>query len=772
MNLDRFVGAGAPSIASIIHEVLKMPNFSDEFMASLGPFISPILAMVSNIYDNLEVGISEGVEEVARKIIGLSTCGTPAFLEGWAVRILVGLFDKYIGGGVSELAIPFEYASRVTCPTAFPDESGATDAFLANALTEEELNNWLKINNVCPEPWARIVEARRSKLKPEEIIGIWLRKGIDESDMRKRIRQLGYLDELDVDLFKQLSIFIPGPADIIGMMVRDVVDPNIVDRFKLDTDFEDKYQAELEEMGEAQGMNKETAKLFWRKHWRLPSPQQLSLMIHRFSRLPAEGIELRQFMGQSESIQDSEGKEVRLQRVTPNDVLTALKQDDFLPFWIPPLLGITFTPLTRVDIRRLLNIGEIDEPEAKEAYMQIGYNNANADLMVSFAENLKNRGISTEQAIRLWKQEVINREEAERRLRDQGFKPDIIKEALDDAAKQQDNNSAVKLYAAGKINRETAMERLTEHGITDEMAKQFLDDTELSAVSTPALEEYLAGTIKKAEARREMLDFGLTVKTVDRLIRQADLLLQADTRKDCIAAARQRFLDGEIDEQGVRNRLRDLNLAPDFLNLQMQGWACLRKTRSKLPATSQLCQWVGEGTLTPPQFLQRLLDLGWSRGDAVRIVGSCGAKINARERKDIERIAKEFEKEAERVRKSFERLDKESEKQRAKAQKAATASQKARIKRKTALIKAGESLRDLTDLDLPNAIFAVEAIKNEVKEQLVLTENLAVEAVVIAVAKGKPDSVETFAREAFIIGQEFIDEANASQPAETNGSVN
>ena len=100
-------------MSALLHEFLHLPAFSDEFRAALGPILSRLLALIENFYDTLEQSAVVGIETIIGKVIRIASCATPLFLASWDIRMVIGFIDKYLGGGISELAIPFEYGSRL-----------------------------------------------------------------------------------------------------------------------------------------------------------------------------------------------------------------------------------------------------------------------------------------------------------------------------------------------------------------------------------------------------------------------------------------------------------------------------------------------------------------------------------------------------------------------------------------------------------------------------------------------------------------------------------
>ncbi|MBA7556857.1 hypothetical protein ES705_49580 [subsurface metagenome] len=55
-----------------------------------------------------------------------------------------------------------------------------------------------------------------------------------------------------------------------------------------------------------------------------------------------------------------------------------------MPYWRDKLIQVAYTPLTRVDVRRMYNLKIIGEEQVLKAYKDIGYNDENARYMTDF----------------------------------------------------------------------------------------------------------------------------------------------------------------------------------------------------------------------------------------------------------------------------------------------------------------------------------------------------------------------------------------------------
>jgi len=80
--------------------------------------------------------------------------------------------------------------------------------------------------------------------------------------------------------------------------------------------------------------------------------------------------------------------------------------------------------LTKTDILKLHRIGEIDDLQAKEMLMDLGYDEVEADYLIALnKESLETelRDLSTSQVLKAYRYEIMDRDEAKRKLLDIGW---------------------------------------------------------------------------------------------------------------------------------------------------------------------------------------------------------------------------------------------------------------------------------------------------------------------------------------------------------------
>lgn len=183
--------------------------------------------------------------------------------------------------------------------------------------------------------------------------------------MKWAMRRNGVMEPFMVDAFKALAKWYPGATDIVSFMLRDVFDEGVADKYKLDSEFADKYTEKARLWARAQGVSDDVMQAYWRAHWDWPSPTQLYAMIHRLR-------------------PDHKDPNIRDIAVTPKDAEEVLAVNDVIPAWRKRLIAISYHPLTRVDAVRAWDVGTLDDAGLVAAYRDMGYSQENADTLLRF----------------------------------------------------------------------------------------------------------------------------------------------------------------------------------------------------------------------------------------------------------------------------------------------------------------------------------------------------------------------------------------------------
>lgn len=305
------------------------------------------------------------------------------------VKIIVGFIGHWTQGSLDGLTKGFDYKLNQSAPQEIPSQGELNAARLGDQIPPDQWTCLTQANNNLPELAKRVLLSQRSKISYEDALMLHRLGRMDAADYEAWTRQNGYIRAEDVKAKEAASIYLPGPSDLIHMMVRDVADNAAVKKFGLDEEFTDKWKGDLKLYGAAQGINDDTAKLEWRAHWDQISNTQAFQMLHRLrpgSKLVEDAANAINFDSGGEiSMEDARAKLI----TTEETVRELLAINDTLPYWRDRLIAISYNPLTRTDAQRAYILGALDDAGLKAVYQDEGYDSSTADILVKFTQQVK-----------------------------------------------------------------------------------------------------------------------------------------------------------------------------------------------------------------------------------------------------------------------------------------------------------------------------------------------------------------------------------------------
>jgi len=352
----------------------------------------------------------------------------------------------------------FIYQINKRLPNIKPGTSELIEAWYKGKISDNELKTNLHELGYNDRAISIMKQAREALLGVGEIQTLYNRGEISESEAKKRFAQLGFSPKQQDELIK-LAGYIPSVGDFIRMAVREVFTPEIAEIYGL---FED-YPPELNKYARMAGLDPQYAKYYWGAHWELPSYTQGVEMYHR-------GI------------------------ISYDELKTLLRSLDVMPYWRDKLIRLSETPFTRVDVRRMYQLGVLSFDEMVRAYMDLGYTREKAEKLAEFtaymdlgytrekAEKLaeftardaseEERSLTKTEITTLYRGNTITREEAENFLQSLGYPLEHIELilSLEDYRKGKERidkikNITQKRYVRGFITRNDVMATLSREGL-------------------------------------------------------------------------------------------------------------------------------------------------------------------------------------------------------------------------------------------------------------------------------------------------------------------
>lgn len=341
------------------------------------------------------------------------------------------------------------FLNRVFQP-ARADPATAMAVTFRQAWLHERMEDHLLDQGWRPEIIDAFRDVLHRRVTEGDLLAYMLRGRMAKSTVDQELQERGWLPD-DIAIIHELVQLIPGPADLITMAVREAFTPDVIDRFNLGAEF----PSEFSEWMQKQGYSEQWARRYWYSHWTLPPLGLGYQMLHR-------GV-----------IDDTE-----------LDLL--LRTQDVSPYWRGRLKEISYRPLTRVDVRRMYGLGVLDAEGVKKAYLDLGYNEVNAQRMTDFTilyETDTDRQATKTDILSGFREGMLTEREAVDWLTDIGFAGAtasylVAKEQAKQARDRLDAQIAIieDLYTGRDITEAEARVRLTTLGLSASEIDTHLDD--------------------------------------------------------------------------------------------------------------------------------------------------------------------------------------------------------------------------------------------------------------------------------------------------------
>lgn len=427
-----------------------------------------------------------------------------------------------------------------------------------------------------------LTKLSRPRLDPNDWVNLYLRGKVSEADLNAELTAKGMLPE-DIDRIKELHKIIPSISDLISMAVREAFDDNTAQRFGYDNE----YPGQVEQYASKQGLASEWVKRFWRSHWQLPSVTLGYEMLHRLR----------------------PGKTGNT--FTDNDMDLLLKASDYPTFWRQRMKEVSYSPFTRVDVRRMYKLKVLDREGVKNAYMDLGYNAVMAEMLTEFTVRYETESGTS-------KLDELN--DLSYSLAKQMYSLGVI-----DEAKFKEYLGKLD-YSQDDINRIIQL--------VDTQRQLDLIPDKLASYINNALSNYIEAyrlrMIDKNTASANMSKLGLPTKQIELALEQADYEYTMTRRNNTIGELSKGYQAGAYDRGAVQAVLGKMNVSGQEQAQILSEFDDLRNFRYKRLTESQYRKlWLNE-VITEQQYREYMIGLGYDDQsiDYLVILGTLGSESN------------------------------------------------------------------------------------------------------------------------------------------------
>lgn len=615
-GLDWCSPATVPALGQLVQQFAGLRRSADHQITVLKslPLVGPVLAGILRASTSRLPGLV--------RLVG--HCQAQPYLGLAALSSTLGFLEQWTGLRVPALRTWIDQTSNYLCPQKIPSQADVNSLRQREQLSAEQWVALTRANGNCPDWEGKTVWAGRLLSPPDQQTQLWMRGAISDDQHAERFTALGdFSGQVALDQ-RELAKAIPPPSDLIHFAVREAFTPELVQALDLNAEFPEAFAF----WGAKQGIGwavpglsagpsdpgpKSWAHAYWWSHWQLPSPTQAYEFVRRLrpghvspelaTVVDPEDYQEKVAYAQAHPETHPHGIPP-LDRVARLDLL--LRANDYAPVWRGRLASVSYNPLTRVDIRRMYEVGVLTRQEVIEAYLDIGYTHANAERLAEFTVRLSSRTLSKlatritrDKLLRAWRIGALDRGQVAALLERAGLQAreiELVLEAFqaeDLIARVDAGTKAVRrAYMAGAISDEEAFAQLERIGVIPDARQQLLQLWGLERTggrkvlsAEKARDLYIRALISREELLLRLLNLGYGTRDAELIARTAD---QEITRKLGEAA--------DAAEQARRDA---------------QG----RVTKT------ELVRWAREGIITPVEGRSRLRALGFLAADADRLIG-------------------------------------------------------------------------------------------------------------------------------------------------------
>lgn len=339
-----------------------------------------------------------------------------------------------------------EYGAQY--PYQLMTPADCANAMLRGELPRNEAVGMIQRQGFTSTDANRLLDNAGTVPPPDLALTMLVREDISLEMFHKATIQAG-LSQAWEDAYRRLAIVIPPIQDLIQFAVKGAFSPDEVALFRTDEDF----PVEVVAWAKKQGLTEDWVRKFWRAHWSLPSASQ--------------GFE----MLQRDIIKEPE-------------LRVLLKALDVTPYWRDKMIALSYNVLTRVDVRRMYELGIFsDRSQVVRAYQDMGYSPKDAELLTQFTESQKPgdpadtdelRALTRTAVLGFFEDGTITDQRAVQLLTKQGITAEAAELYIHSVTVNRERadrklltDSVVDLAAAGVLDFTDALSRLANLGLTE-----------------------------------------------------------------------------------------------------------------------------------------------------------------------------------------------------------------------------------------------------------------------------------------------------------------
>lgn len=284
------------------------------------------------------------------------SCNNDSFYALVGQRAFWAFADRWTWCVPPTLMNSLNQAINYTCQTEIPSTQELTLQRMVGVVSKDQWDYGLKLNGCCPAWFEKSYEAGLLIPSVAQVFALHRGGFIDDEKFNYWLKRNRMPENGDKDFWDKLTQSLPGPAELMRMMVRDVEDQSVVDENNLDHLFDEKWTGTLRDWGLRQGLTDQVARYDWRSHWQTVSNTALLQMYYRLR----AGEPISTFGGEDISVDEAWlEKQLLINDMIPGQAKRFIATSR-------PVFAVTY-------LRMLYVTGVLTEDELIPRFQDIGY---------------------------------------------------------------------------------------------------------------------------------------------------------------------------------------------------------------------------------------------------------------------------------------------------------------------------------------------------------------------------------------------------------------
>jgi hypothetical protein len=411
-------------------------DFEQDLIPFVRPFAEQILAM-----PDVPAAIKEAIRRAlsGRSQAGLAVVGVVLLALGETLKMG---FSGPLGRKM-EAQVDSVFRSALFSPELL------VTLWKRQIISEGECDKFLRANGLTDTAIRSIKQMGTILLDENLLTTLYWREEITPGYVRNELTRRGYTDE-QVSLWFKSRDVIPSPGDLVSIAVREGFNDSIAGMFGYD----ENYPTEAAQWAEQGGMSQYFFKALWRAHWALPGLIQVRDMYHR-------GI------------------------VNESELNTYLLAADYPVVWRKHIKDWMYKVVTRVDARRMYDLGIWDLKRVYEHHLELGYNPQDAGDMsqwVALAYAEEERELTKTDILAMYRDGILDVSETTSMLENLEFSQASISLMLAHQELKRVENyerailqNVKELYIVGLYDRQEVFVQLTKLNTPPDVIRQNIE---------------------------------------------------------------------------------------------------------------------------------------------------------------------------------------------------------------------------------------------------------------------------------------------------------